>query len=345
MMKSAHFACLTPLLLGLVSATSSGAGDSETLEISKDGPDGDRWMYPFNATPGTRQAASTFGYWSSLDDAFDNRDGQMVITFDTDGDLAPGSASAWRVVSAKVTVQLSNEGIRLDTTPDDWRNFVEAGNEDFIPDADPGQPIELFGTGYRGGYDAASWFETAPFGQGDTTLPGARFAHALGWRDGSFVDVSNHVREGWNPVPFAVGVVDGLPDGQVIPIDSVFEFELDVQSPGVEAYVLEGLDVGTVAFTITSMTEVEVMGGTFPLFYCRENIAVDFGIASAATLDIVLEPAPAGNPCDLTGDGLVDGADLTMLLGRWGTADSEADLDGSGQVDGADLAELLGCWD
>ena len=47
---------------------------------------------------------------------------------------------------------------------------------------------------------------------------------------------------------------------------------------------------------------------------------------------------------DLNGDGAVDGADLAILLGAWGTSDPAADLDQSGSVDGADLAMLLGAW-
>jgi hypothetical protein len=47
---------------------------------------------------------------------------------------------------------------------------------------------------------------------------------------------------------------------------------------------------------------------------------------------------------DLTGDGLVDGADLGRLLGSWGTGSGVADLDNNGNVDGADLGILLGAW-
>jgi hypothetical protein len=46
---------------------------------------------------------------------------------------------------------------------------------------------------------------------------------------------------------------------------------------------------------------------------------------------------------DLNGDGVVDGADLGLLLGSWGTAGA-GDLDGNGIVDGADLGLLLGDW-
>lgn len=51
---------------------------------------------------------------------------------------------------------------------------------------------------------------------------------------------------------------------------------------------------------------------------------------------------------DLTGDGMVDGADLAILLGAWGACvdcdNCPADLDGNCDVNGADLAILLGAW-
>jgi hypothetical protein len=44
----------------------------------------------------------------------------------------------------------------------------------------------------------------------------------------------------------------------------------------------------------------------------------------------------------------VNGADLALLLGAWGTAAGsnavDADLDDDGLVAGADLAVLLGAW-
>ena len=48
-------------------------------------------------------------------------------------------------------------------------------------------------------------------------------------------------------------------------------------------------------------------------------------------------------PGDIDGNGMVDGADLTILLGNWGGS-GDGDLDGSGTVDGADLTILLGGW-
>jgi len=46
---------------------------------------------------------------------------------------------------------------------------------------------------------------------------------------------------------------------------------------------------------------------------------------------------------DLNGDGLVNGADLGILLSQWGGPGS-GDLDGDGQVNGADLGGLLANW-
>ncbi len=46
---------------------------------------------------------------------------------------------------------------------------------------------------------------------------------------------------------------------------------------------------------------------------------------------------------DLNGDGVVDGADLGIMLGGWG-APGVSDLNGDGITDGADLGLLLGAW-
>jgi hypothetical protein len=49
---------------------------------------------------------------------------------------------------------------------------------------------------------------------------------------------------------------------------------------------------------------------------------------------------------DVFTDGRVDGADLAVLLTRWGPADASGigDIDGDGIVAGGDLAILLSSW-
>lgn len=54
--------------------------------------------------------------------------------------------------------------------------------------------------------------------------------------------------------------------------------------------------------------------------------------------------APPPVPGDLNGDGIVNGADLGILLSLWNTTDSTADINRDGFVDGGDLGELLSLW-
>ncbi|MFM7799353.1 MAG: hypothetical protein ACKPBA_10300 [Planctomycetota bacterium] len=52
---------------------------------------------------------------------------------------------------------------------------------------------------------------------------------------------------------------------------------------------------------------------------------------------------PVGNPADFNGDGVVNGADLGILLGAWNQS-GQTDLNGDGTTNGADLGILLGSW-
>jgi hypothetical protein len=61
------------------------------------------------------------------------------------------------------------------------------------------------------------------------------------------------------------------------------------------------------------------------------------GISLPATVTV-----SSSCPADLNYDAAVDGIDLGMLLGAWGTP--VYDLDGDGVVDGVDLGILLGAW-
>jgi len=61
---------------------------------------------------------------------------------------------------------------------------------------------------------------------------------------------------------------------------------------------------------------------------------------------------PSGNPFDLTGDGLVDGADLVIMMSQWGTcapygnglSECSADFNDDGFVLHEDLNLLLRHW-
>jgi len=47
---------------------------------------------------------------------------------------------------------------------------------------------------------------------------------------------------------------------------------------------------------------------------------------------------------DFNGDGVVDGADLGLILSAWGSDDPTFDLDCSGEVNGGDLGQVLAAW-
>lgn len=75
------------------------------------------------------------------------------------------------------------------------------------------------------------------------------------------------------------------------------------------------------------------------------RIRVPTDAAYVPEVDAVVAVRPATAPGDLDGNGRVDGADLGVLLGDWGTCQGCAsDLDGDGSVAGSDLGLLLGAW-
>ena len=87
-----------------------------------------------------------------------------------------------------------------------------------------------------------------------------------------------------------------------------------------------------------------------------DRITIRWINGAVTTLDDVpanqrlhIDPPGTVEPADLNTDGMVNGADLLMLLGTWGecrgtTRECPADLDGDGQIGGQDLDRLLSCW-
>ncbi len=72
------------------------------------------------------------------------------------------------------------------------------------------------------------------------------------------------------------------------------------------------------------------------------------GKSAPVAMDTMTIEIATADPCDINGDGVINGADLGAMLGAWGActdpADCPADLNGDGVVSGADLGLLLGCW-
>jgi len=127
-----------------------------------------------------------------------------------------------------------------------------------------------------------------------------------------------------------------------------------IQDPSISESFTVG---GPVAAHHYGWTEFEVDAATKALslttwgvdWYTPAEAAADPQaiIARPITVRQRFTVAPQAAPCtgDLTGDRVVDGADIAEMLGAWGAgAGSPSDLNGDGTVDGSDLALLLSTW-
>ena len=73
------------------------------------------------------------------------------------------------------------------------------------------------------------------------------------------------------------------------------------------------------------------------------RIAVPTDAMFVPEIDAVVDVASQSSP-DLNNDGIVNGVDLTILLGDWGVEGSPFDQNGDGIIDGADLTVILAAW-
>lgn len=83
--------------------------------------------------------------------------------------------------------------------------------------------------------------------------------------------------------------------------------------------------------------------GTYALEVDRIDTSV-LGVPVAVAWIRPEDPGPPALVGDLNGDGLVDGADLGLLLAAFETSGPVGDLNGDGFVDGSDLGLLLAAW-
>lgn len=98
--------------------------------------------------------------------------------------------------------------------------------------------------------------------------------------------------------------------------------------------------------TLTDFTTSSVLGPGIGLSdQPWAFVGVEAESPSLGVFEAIVRVGLSGSdsPADLNGDGVVNGADLAILLGSWGGR-GLADLTGDGVVNGADLAILLGAW-
>lgn len=253
-----------------LSAIGLRAGGDEPVSVSIKEPAGDRWMYPANSTPGTRASASTFSALPSPADVTgaDDRFGQFVVKFDTvaagiPAGLGEDSYDVGEIVLTAIIAQ--SEGMPYDPTQDPLTSY----GPEATADPDMGRPMEVHGTGFRGGFTAGT-FQEATFGWGP---PGSRNAFALGFgAAGAPRDVSNNVTQGFEPDTWAIGQIADLAPGEPVEQYDKVKFSLNLALPGVAAYVRQGLNQGFIWLTLSSLHSATQQGSSgFPGFFTRDH--------------------------------------------------------------------------
>ncbi len=344
--QSAEICAAFPAMV--LASTLSMTASAQFVDCEWPQPSLDRWMYPFNSSPGSRPTISVFGSDANDPTMFDSRDGQFLMAWNTNDQFPSGlPVSTIQVLEARVEIEFENNlVVAYDPTQDPWQMFRPTSDPLWQADPDAGQSIELFGTGFRNGQSASSFQEFSPYAPGGTNLlaSGVRSAFAMSFDGaGNAIDVSNHPREGFDPLAFGVGTCATLSPGDLIPAGTRMVFDINVAHPAIQQYLRTGLHEGRLFFTASSLTFVVQQGGNYPAFYAKEHAYVGLGAASAARLTLRAQVAPACEPADIDCNGSVDGADLGMLLSNWGGTGS-GDVDDSGAVDGADLGTVLSAW-
>ncbi len=333
------------LVSAAIAAAATGAR-AEVINAVFPTPTLDRWMYPFNSTPGTRPVISTFGSTPGATD-FDSRDGQMLVGFNTAAQIPISQGSGLTVTRATLLVEVANDLIfQYDDTTDPWQCFVATSDPSWRADVDVGQPVECFGVGFRNGWSPQTFQENTAFAPAGTNVlaPGVRNAFAASIDgNGALIDVSQSPRQRFDPKVFGTGKLAGLAPGSLVAIGSTMRFELDVSDPGVQAYLQTGIDSGRVLLALASLTFVQQQAGQFPAFIAKENVYVQLGLALPARLEIDVRTGSNCALADIDCDGHVNGSDLGLLLGNWGSP-GPGDLNGDGNTDGTDLGILLGEW-
>lgn len=313
-------------------------------------PSLDRWFHQGESTPGIKPDPSLFTSFDVGASFSQARSGTMLIGFDTSDQIPLVDPSQYRINSVRVTATLVGDGreILYDPTADSIV-AIEAGTDDL------GRPIELYGIGFANDYerlgfvanDAAppEFEEKSPLMSGGSLLsqsfnvfplgddgrgalgnvfnsPGGEGRFEL---DGEEPVLAEVLREPWDARPWAVGQVDRLRAGDIVPGHSVFTFDLDLELPGVMDYVQRSLAGGQFGVFLSSLHLLgDIHGGgpieDFPAFHARESLFVQIGTVSPPSLLIDYEIVDDLLIGDFNANGAVEQGDLDLVLLNWGNA-------------------------
>lgn len=129
------------------------------------------------------------------------------------------------------------------------------------------------------------------------------------------------------------------------PISVGVDYQIEIRADGTELSmkVWPVGDSEPVAPQVSASDDSYGSGGIFVSTFLTPGVG---GSINGSWDNFQYSPLPAPVVGDLDDNGVVDAADLAILLGAWGVDcdGCSEDIDGSGTVDGADLALLLGAW-
>jgi Bacterial TSP3 repeat len=293
----------------------------------------ERWMYANNTDPCERVAGSTFAILGD-DSGVDTRLGQHLIGWDTAALIPTNhSPSHYLIRQCQLTLTINRGNLFVyDPTEDDYRTFFPTNDPAYQPDIDAGSPMELFGVGYRNGYETNGFSPCDPFG---SNAPGLRNAYASCWStNGTLVDVSNNVGKTnvlflpFQESPFAIGQTTNVPPGQFVPAGAKITFDLNLADPFVVTYLQRSLNSGQIRFMLSSL---HLSGGQFsqpnyPDYVTHFNDAVVN--PTSMTLD-----ASVVRDLDTDHDGLPDDWEMFYFGNLDQGANDDPDGDGVSNLD------------
>lgn len=350
---------LAGTLVLISGVTGPGLASAEVAPISANYsvPELDRWFYPFNFAAGAETRASVFA--APLVPAFDDRDSQFVVGFDVRGAIPASSGRLrYKILKAELSVFAeTGDAFRYDPTPDPLASSYATTDPEYVPDADPSHPIEIWPVGYRGGLNVQTFQENSPFCTGCNLFvnaEGVRFVYAASLDNAQVpTDMSRQIRQKLPGLPMALGrLFNGsgveLAPGDLVPQGTRVTFNLLDGGSNDYVYLQNAMNEGVLILAIATLEPTTggpgggTGGITYPRLYTKENpTAQALNLAPQLALEVAYTC-----DADLTGDGVVDDLDFQVFVIAYNELiDARADLNADTITDDADFSIFTIAYD